>query len=57
MNLRFKVEDDSPGIVATGEVCMIMKQIGQDSSSRLCKNSTFASVCAYVITQCILEIE
>jgi hypothetical protein len=31
MNLRFKVEDDSPGIVATGEVCMIMKQMGQDS--------------------------
>jgi hypothetical protein len=30
MNLRFNVEDDSPGMMATRGLGMIMKQMGQD---------------------------
>jgi hypothetical protein len=59
MNLRFKVEDDNPGIMATRGLGMINEadMTRWYGTRRLCKNSTFASVCAYVITQCILEIE
>jgi hypothetical protein len=32
MNLRFKVEDDSPGMMATRGLGMMMKQIGQDGT-------------------------
>jgi len=41
MNLRFKVEEDSPGMVATRGSKYDMKQMGQDKMVSWCKNSNF----------------